>query len=93
MLIEDNVGLLMCQIPVRENNVKNIYQGRVHEVPDYTTEITIKADSHMRFVREPHLVGGVKSVFVFLLATIVSFNCHWEYSSQERPTKILTTLL
>jgi len=28
----------------------------------------------MRFVLEPHLVGGVMSVFVFLLATVVSFN-------------------
>ena len=83
----------MCQILVRENNVKICTKGGCTKFLITLLRLSSRADSHMRFVLEPHLVGGVMSVFVFLLATIASFNCHWEYSSQERPTKILTTPL
>jgi len=44
---------------------------------------------------ETHLGGGVMSAFVFLstaIARVPSFDVCWQDSSQERPTKILTTL-
>jgi len=44
---------------------------------------------------ETHLAGGVMSAFCFsstAIARVPHFTNHWQYSSQERPTKFLTTL-
>jgi len=49
----------------------------------------------MNFGAETHLGGGVTSAFVFPSTTIAQvphFDVHWQYSSQERPTNIVTTL-
>jgi len=49
----------------------------------------------MNFGAESHLGGGVMSAFVFPWTAIARgphFNVCWQYSSQERLTKRLTTL-
>ena len=63
---------------------------------DYTIVIAVVCwPKRMNFGAETHLGGGVMSPFCLPVDRYCSsahFDIHWQYSSQERPMKTLTTL-
>ena len=50
-----------------------VYQGNVHK--DLIIRLRLQSWTDWHTVFEAHLVGGVRSAFVFLLATFARFDC------------------